>query len=220
MTRRTLIWLALTLASTGFVLAGCGGSSSSSPSQSSTPGAPATAAAAAPPTAPTQGAAPAPLTAEAQSAAAGDIPDNQVFLTFRNTAAGYSMRYPEGWAQQGSDARVTFQDKNNLVRVTISSGAPLGLAAVRADMARAKGAAPSLRAGPPQAVTISGSPAIKVVYSTESKANPVTSKRVTLVVDRYYLAHGGKRAVVDLGGPKGVDNADAYRLMIESFLWK
>jgi hypothetical protein len=43
---------------------------------------------------------------------------------------------------------------------------------------------------------------------------------VTLVVDRYYLAHGGKRAVVDLGAPKGVDNVDAYRMMIESFRWR
>src|SRR5689334_11209401 len=36
--------------------------------------------------------------AEAQSAAAGDIPDNQQFLTFHDNPAGYSMKYPEGWA--------------------------------------------------------------------------------------------------------------------------
>jgi len=44
-------------------------------------------------------------------------------------------------------------------------------------------------------------------------------KRVTLVVDRYELAANGKKATVDLGTPKGVDNVDAYRLMIESFRW-
>ena len=48
----------------------------------------------------------------------------------------------------------------------------------------------------------------------------MTGKRVTLVVDRYYLWHGGRRAVVDLGTPQGVDNVDAYRLMIESFRWR
>jgi hypothetical protein len=48
----------------------------------------------------------------------------------------------------------------------------------------------------------------------------VTGKRVTLVVDRYYLWRGGKIAVVDLGTPRGVDNVDAYRLMIESFMWR
>ena len=55
------------------------------------------------------------LTAEAQETAAGDIPDNQVFLTFRNVSGGYSMKFPEGWAQRGGGAPVTFQDKNNLV---------------------------------------------------------------------------------------------------------
>ena len=48
----------------------------------------------------------------------------------------------------------------------------------------------------------------------------MTGKRVKLVVDRYYLWHGGRRAVVDLGTPEGVDNVDAYRLMIESFRWR
>jgi hypothetical protein len=43
---------------------------------------------------------------------------------------------------------------------------------------------------------------------------------VTLTVDRYVLAKSGKRAVVDLGTPVGVDNVDAYRMMIESFRWR
>jgi hypothetical protein len=38
-------------------------------------------------------------------------------------------------------------------------------------------------------------------------------------VDRYELGKGGKVAVVDLGTAKGVDNVDAYRMMIESFRW-
>ena len=49
---------------------------------------------------------------------------------------------------------------------------------------------------------------------------PVTGKRVTLVVDRYYLCARRQEAVVDLGTPQGVDNVDAYRLMIESFRWR
>ena len=68
-------------------------------------------------------------------------------------------------------------------------------------------------------MTIAGRPAVKATYSTLSPPNAVTGKRVTLVVDRYYLWRGGRRAVVDLGTPQGVDNVDAYRLMIESFRW-
>jgi hypothetical protein len=69
-------------------------------------------------------------------------------------------------------------------------------------------------------VTLPSGRAVKVVYSTKSAPNPVTGKRVTLVVDRYYLARSGKEATVDLGTPQGVDNVDAYRLMIDSFRWR
>ena len=65
---------------------------------------------------------PPPLQGEAGSAAAGDIPDNQVFLLFHDSAAGYSLKVPEGWAQQGGGRRVVFRDKNNIVRVLVQRG--------------------------------------------------------------------------------------------------
>jgi hypothetical protein len=160
--------------------------------------------------------APGALQAEANATAAGDIPDNQVFLVFRNRPAGYSIKYPEGWAQQGGRNRVTFRDKNNIVRVVVGPRPTPTTASVDAEVARLPGTHVSTAA---ETTTISGKPALKVVYSTESAPNAVTGKRVKLVVDRYYLWKSGRRAVVDLGTPEGVDNVDAYRLMIESFRW-
>ncbi len=197
--------------------AGCGGggagsysstASSTAPQTTSTPPATTTAA-------PTSGG-PGALQGEANAAATGDIPDNQVFLAFTNRPAKYSMKYPEGWAQQGSGNAVTFRDKNNIVRITVATAKPPTQASVSRDVARLTKATVEQ---PPRAVTISGAPAYKVVYSTVSAPNPVTGKRVTLLVDRYYLARGGRLAVVDLGTPRGVDNVDAYRLMIQSFRW-
>jgi hypothetical protein len=159
------------------------------------------------------------LSAEAKSAATGDIPDNQVFLTYRSPSAGYSIRYPEGWARAGSAREVIFQDKSNIVRVAVGSG-PATPRSVGAELARARTTAPSVRVTvPPRTVTLKGKRMVKAVYTTRSKPSSVTGKRVLLVVDRYELARGGKRATVDLGTPKGVDNVDAYRLMIESFRW-
>ena len=112
---------------------------------------------------------------------------------------------------------VVFRDKNNLVRVVIDHGAVPTTASVRRDLSREKGVRVQ---APPHSVTLPGSRGWKVVYSTVSAPNPVTGKRVTLVVDRYYLWRTGRRAVVDLGTPQGVDNVDAYRLMIESFHWR
>lgn len=199
------------------LVAACGSSKSAAPTTSTagTTTAPATTT-----TATTTGQSPNALQGEAKAAATGDIPDNQVYVVFNNTQAGYSIKYPEGWAQKGSGNNVTFYDKNNLVRIVVQPGGAPTLAQVSADLKALKASTPSLRFQPPQRIQISGRPAIKVVYTTESAPNPVTNKRVQLTVDRYYLAHGGKRAVVDLGSPVGVDNVDGYRLMIQSFRWK
>jgi hypothetical protein len=179
--------------------AGCGGSSSSSSSSSSSQSA---------------------LAADARSAATGDIPDNQNFLTFADAKGGYSIRYPEGWAQSGAGRDVTFRDKNNLVHIVVTSGNAPTVAAVRSELATLKRSSPTLQAQAPQQVAIKGKPMVKVVYTTRSAPNPVTGKRVTLLVDRYELAKNGKRATVELGTPRGVDNVDAYRMMIESFTWR
>jgi hypothetical protein len=160
------------------------------------------------------------LSGEAASAATGDIPDNQVFLKFHNGAAGYSVSYPEGWARKGADANVTFADKNNIVHVVIAKGPPATTASVAAELTRLKQSTPTLTFKPPATVQLKAGTAVKAVYTTLSAANPVTGKRVLLIVDRYELAGGGRRAIVDLGTAKGVDNVDAYRLMINSFRWQ
>jgi len=192
-------------------LAGCGGSSSKSAPAATKPLTQTAATT-------TQGAA--ALQAEAASAAAGDIPDNQVFLDFNNRAAGYRVKYPEGWAQRGSGGSVTFRDKNNIVRIVVAKGSAPTAATVRRELARLRGARVTT---PPTTMTISGSSAIHAVYETRSAPNPVTGKTVTLGVDRYYLWKGGGVAIVDLGSPVApvkVDNVDAYRLIIQSFRWR
>jgi hypothetical protein len=159
------------------------------------------------------------LSADAGSAATGDIPDNQVFLVFRNRAAGYSINYPEGWTRTGTGGNVTFHDKNNLVHVSIAHGPAPTTASVTTQLNALKRSNPRLAFSAPRTMTIGSSPAVKAVYSTRSAPNPVTGKRVELVVNRYEFGRGGRVATVDLGTPKGVDNVDAYRMMIESFRW-
>ena len=191
MTVKTAISLASVLATAGLVVAGCGGSGSSSgtstgndvptTSSPSTVGEGSSAAGAE-----AGGAAP----SEAQAAATGDIPDNQTFLVFHDPRAGYSIRYPEGWARRGSGNDVTFQEKANVIEIAVHKGAP------------------------------SGKPGVKHTYTRLSGPDPVTGKRLPLTVDRYEYGSHGKVAVLDLGTPVGVDNVDAYRLISESFEWQ
>ena len=157
---------------------------------------------------------------EAQSAATGDIPDNQVFLTYDNRAAGYSIRYPEGWARKGSASDVTFQDRANVIHVLVAKGAPPTPAAAEAGLVKLRRSDPSVNGGAAQARTIDGAPVIKLTYTRLSAPDPVTGKRLPLRIDRYEYAHGGKVAIVDLGTPKGVDNVDAYRMISETFRWR
>jgi hypothetical protein len=172
------------LVAAGLLVAGCGSSSSTDTSGEVGSGA----AASTPTESPESGAQASP--SEAQAAATGDIPDNQVFLVFHDSQAGYSIRYPEGWARKGSASDVTFQEKANTVRVVVRNGAA------------------------------KGKPGVKSTFTGRSAPDPVTGKRLPLTIDRYEFPKGGKVAVVDLVTPVGVDNVDAYRLISESFQWR
>ncbi len=201
---------------------GCGSSGTAHPNAAST-GAPSTTAASAAGTSSTSSApssAPGALSADARSAATGDIPDNQVFLTFSNRSGGYAMKYPEGWTQSGSARNETFRDKNNLAHVLIIHGGAPTPTEVTAQLRQLARSQASLHFTSPRIVRLSAGPAVRVTYSTQSAPNQVTGKRVTMLVDRYELASAGRVAVIDLGTPRGVDNVDAYRMMINSFRWR
>jgi hypothetical protein len=185
---------------TGLVIAGCGSSGSGSTATTSAGGSSA-------------------ATSEAASAATGDIPDNQQFLRYTNSAAGYSLVYPQGWARKGSANDITFSDKENGVQVQIGRGATPTVASVSAQLKQEASSDPTLKPGTPQQVQLPSGPAIHVVYHVQGPPDPVTGQKPTLMVDRYVLASKGHVATVNESTPVGVDNVDAYRKMIESFRW-
>jgi hypothetical protein len=193
--QRLVFLTVVTLAFVSLAVAGCGSSSSSTALNSNA------------------------ASAEAQSAAQGDIPDNQVFLRFQNPKAGYSIKYPEGWAQKGSGNAVTFSDKGNSVKIAVTKGPVPTVASVAAQLKKEAAKDPTLKPGTPKQMKVGSNQAIHVVYHVQGPPDPVTGKKATLMVDRYVLANKGKVATVDQSSPVGVDNVDAYGLIIESFQW-
>jgi hypothetical protein len=192
-------WTGLTMAAITVIAvgaAGCGSSSSGSSSGSSS------------------------AAAEAKATAGGDIPDNQVFLTYANKAGGYSLKYPEGWTRKVSGSSVTFTDKDNSINASVASGPPPTTSSASSQLTHQATSDPTLKAGRPQQMTINGSPVIKVTYSRQGPKDPVTGKSLPIITDRYLYAKGGRVATLDLATPKGVDNVDAYRMISESFGWK
>ncbi|HKB50441.1 MAG TPA: hypothetical protein VKC63_03320 [Solirubrobacterales bacterium] len=157
---------------------------------------------------------------EAQAAATGDIPDNQVFLLFHDPKAGYSIRYPEGWARKGSTSQVTFQEKANVIHVSVGKGAPPTEASAVSGVENLRKTDSTVHGQAAEKLTIGGKPVVKITYSRLSAPDPVTGKRLKLIIDRYEYGNKGKVAVLDLATPEGVDNVDAYRMISESFEWQ
>ena len=124
-------------------VAGCGGGKSAAPSTSTLATTP-------PATTAPASSSPGALQGEAATAATGDIPDNQVFLVFRNRPAGYSIKYPEGWTQIGAGRNVTVvKDKNNVVHIVVGSGAPAAPRQASAELAALQRSNRALHGSPP-----------------------------------------------------------------------
>ena len=55
---------------------------------------------------------------------AGDIPDSQVFVTYKPASGNFEVKVPEGWAQSTSESSTEFTDKLNIVSVNSVPDAP------------------------------------------------------------------------------------------------
>ena len=154
------------------------------------------------------------------STAAGDVPDNAVFLTYQQASLGFSVQYVEGWQVTTQADGVVIHDKDSSETLTVAA-LPSDVAAyiTSTDL-------PSLQAQAgyklvrQDTVKVGSSNYHHVVYHILSPADPVTGKQVPSTVDRYYVPGTSQLAVVSLSTPDGVDNVDAFRQMIQSFRWK
>jgi hypothetical protein len=148
----------------------------------------------------------------------GDIPDNLAFINYTNTAGRYRFTHPEGWAERTRASTVTFTDKLNGVQVTVgtATAAPTVATAKERDvplLARSQ-AAFELRS-----VTAVSEPVgmgVRIVYRRNSAPDAVTGRQYRDEVERYELVSGGREVIMELFGPVGADNVDAYRTMITS----
>ncbi len=164
----------------------------------------------------------APATAEPDSGtgtAAGDVPDNAVFLTYLDTTQAFSIQYVEGWQVVQASDGVTIRDKDSSEMVAIVP-APADIATwVSATDIPALKAQAGFRLIKQDTVKVGSAVLIHVTYHLPAPPDPVTGKRVPSTVDRYYVPGLQGLAVISLSTPDGVDNVDAFRQMIGSFTW-
>ncbi|MHB1201038.1 MAG: hypothetical protein ACYCZ6_16080 [Polaromonas sp.] len=150
----------------------------------------------------------------------GDIPDSQVFVTFKSPA-GFAVKVPEGWSRTERKNGVRFADKFNAVDIDISAATvPPSVASVKSvqavDLVRT-GRAIKIRSI--KNVNLPAGQAVLIDFESNSEPNQVTNKQLRLESNRYLLFRNGKLATLDLAAPLGADNVDQWKLIARSFLW-
>lgn len=151
----------------------------------------------------------------------GDIPDDQVFVTYRLPGASFSVKVPEGWSRRADGTAVVFTDKYNSIRIeSVPAGSAPTVASARStELPPIAASEPAYKAGSVSVVRRQPGRGVLVTYLRDSAPNPVTDKVVRDAVERYEFWHGGEEAVLTLSGPKGADNVDPWRTVTDSLRW-
>ncbi|MER7792864.1 hypothetical protein [Streptomyces sp. NPDC097640] len=207
MTKRGILAVPAAMALATAVLAGCSGGGGGSGSHS---GSSASSTADRPGPAPTESNPP------------GDIPDNQVYVSYRPSGAGFTLKVPEGWARSSAQATTAFSDKLNKIQIAYAttSAAPT-VQSVEAHVVPAlKKQARHFSLEKVTTVSRKGGQAVRVTYQADSAPNPVTGKAVRDSVETYIFFHNGHQATLTLSGPTNADNVDPWRIVSDSLRWQ
>jgi hypothetical protein len=147
----------------------------------------------------------------------GDIPDDQVFVSYASPVGGYSLKVPEGWARSEKGPDVDFVDKFDGVAVSVAAVA--AAPTVKDVVAGLEKPEKAVRVVSSKEIRLPGGQALLIKYESDSEANPVTNKRIRLENEAYVFYKDNKTATLKLWAPRGADNADQWKLMSESFRW-
>ena len=116
---------------------------------------------------------------------------------------------------------IMFSDKDSSETVNFPATSSAGQGAIAAaDLKGLRIHAPQFHLLASRTVSLPSGQASYIQYRNLSPPDPVTTKRVTVIVDRYYISGPHKLATLTLATPVGVDNVDAFRLIARSFAWK
>ncbi len=151
----------------------------------------------------------------------GDIPDNQVFITY-DAPQGFAIKVPEGWARQDAVNGAVFSDKYDQIWIQVSDTktepTPASVERDKAETLRKLGHAVEIRAITP--VKLAAGQAIRIVYTSNSEPDAVIGKQVREENETYLFFKADKLVSIDLSAPLGADNADQWKMISSSFRWK
>ena len=153
------------------------------------------------------------------STTVGDVPDNAVFLTYKDVTHGFSIKYVEGWQVTTDADGVTVHDKDSSEAVAVVPSPSDIHAYISGTDLPALQSQAGFKLIRQDTFKIGTRVYDHLAFNVLSPPDPVTGKQVPSLVDRYYVPGASGLAIVTVSTPVGVDNVDAFRLMIESFKW-
>ena len=148
----------------------------------------------------------------------GDIPDNLAFVPYTNKPGGYTFTHPEGWARTERGSAVRFTDKLNGVMASSAAAAavPTVATARTVDVPRLRRSVPAFELRSVGAVSLPAGHGVRIVFRRNSDPDSVTGRVYRDEVEEYLVFAKGRLVRLDLFGPVGADNVDAYRTMSTS----
>ncbi len=196
----------LAVAVLSFLLSACGGGTSTPSAQRSS---------AAPAPGIGQGANQSPVAVESNPP--GDIPDSVAFVTFVSGPGRYRFSHPEGWLQLVKGTAMTLIGKLDGAYADVGPRtAPPTPAQAQQDVSSLKTTQSAFELVSVTSANLPGGRGILIVYRRNSDPDPVTGRQYRDEVQRYEVVAGGREVVLELWGPVGSDNVDAFRTVSQS----
>jgi hypothetical protein len=151
----------------------------------------------------------------------GDIPDTQVFVTYRYPGSRVQVRVPEGWARSTQQGTTSFTDHYNSIALQVVRAAQPTQASVRSrDVPQLRRSVAKFAQPKVSQVTRAHGNAVLLTYLLDSTPDPVTGKVVRDAAERYAFWSHGQEAILTLTGPQNADNVDPWRLVSDSLQWR
>ncbi|MFI5971945.1 hypothetical protein [Streptomyces sp. NPDC051452] len=166
-----------------------------------------------------------PAPAPTESNPPGDIPDNQVYVSFHPSGGpftGFTLKVPEGWARTSQGGTTAFTDKLNTVKITAvsASAAPTVRSVTDTVVPRLRSQVPKFASPKVGEVTRHAGRVVLLTYQGDSVKDPVTGKVVRDAFERYAFYRAGHEVDLTLSGPVKADNVDPWRTVSDSFTWR
>jgi hypothetical protein len=145
-----------------------------------------------------------------------------VYVPWSPQDGTFTVTVPEGWARTDLPSGVSFTDKLNTVTVQRLDGRPQPTPeSVRAgELADVQKQGRSVTLKTVESRTLPAGGVVHATYTADSAADPVTGKVTRDAVELYVYWRGGTEVLLNLSGPSGADDVDAWRTVSTSFRWR